>query len=221
MSEELDEYILSHIDSEPTLLRQISRNAHVKLLHPRMLSGHLQGRLLKMLVQMSGAKNILEIGTYTGYSALCMAEGLPMDGKIHTIEIDDEMEDFIRESICPSPDRHKIELHIGNAVDVIPEFEDDFFDMVFIDADKRLYWKYFELSFPKLKTGGFILADNTLWSGKVIEKPESNDYQTKGVIEFNNKLANDSRVEKVILPLRDGLTLIRKKEQWTQTDSRK
>lgn len=221
MSEHLEAYILSHIEPEPELLRNINRNAHVKLLHPRMLSGHLQGRLLKMLVQMAAAKNILEIGTYTGYSALCMAEGLTADGKIHTIEIDDEMEDFIRECIDLLPDKDKIELHIGDAVDVIPEFDDTFFDLAFIDADKRLYWKYFELLLPKIKPGGFIIADNTLWSGKVLEKPAKNDYQTKGVQEFNNKLATDPRVEKVILPIRDGLTLIRKKEQWKQTDNKK
>lgn len=211
MTTVLDNYIFAHIDPEAQLLQNISRRAHVKLLHPRMLSGHLQGRLLKMLVQMTGAKNILEIGTYTGYSALCMAEGLPQDGEIHTIEIDDEMEDFIRECFDASPLKDKIRLHIGNAMHVIPALENESFDMAFIDADKRLYWEFFERILPKIKSGGIIVADNTLWSGKVLETPDSNDYQTKGIIEFNNKLATDTRVEKVILPIRDGLTLIRKK----------
>lgn len=207
----LENYILSHIDSEPPHLAKIYREAHVKLLHPRMASGHLQGRLLKMLVQMIRPKNILELGTYTGYSAICLAEGLEDGGRVCTVEIDDEMEDFIRNSFHESVYNEKIELHIGDALKIIPSFEDDFFELAFIDADKRLYWDYFELALPKIKKGGFLIADNTLWSGKVVEEIDSNDWQTKGILEFNDKLAADERVEKVILPIRDGLTLIRKK----------
>lgn len=209
--QDIDDYILCNIDSEPPHLAKIYREAHVKLLHPRMASGHLQGRLLKMFVQMIHPKHILEIGTYTGYSAICLAEGLEENGKVHTIEINDEMEDFIRNSFQESGYEDKIALHIGDAMDIIPSFEDDFFQLAFIDGDKRLYWNYFELTLPKIEKGGFLIVDNTLWNGKVVEAVESNDWQTKGVLEFNKKLANDNRVEKVILPVRDGLTLIRKK----------
>lgn len=208
---QLDNYILSHSDPEPEWLAAIRRKGYVQLLHPRMMSGHLQGRLLKMFVQMIRPKTILEIGTYTGYSAICLAEGLEPDGHLHTIEINDEMEDFIRESFDGSDYADKITLHIGDALDVVPRFEDNFFDLAFIDGDKRLYWKYFEDTLPKMKQGGFIIADNTLWSGKVVEEVESNDWQTKGILEFNEQLTKDIRVEKVILPVRDGLTLIRKK----------
>ena len=208
---DLNDYILSHIDPEPEWLATIYREAHVKLLHPRMASGHLQGRLLKMLVQMIRPGNILEIGTYTGYSAICMAEGLEDGGKVHTVEINDEMEDSIRNSIDKSGYKDRIELHIADAMDLIPTFNDEFFELAFIDADKRLYWDYFELTLPKIKKNGFIIADNTLWSGKVVEEIDSNDWQTKGILEFNDRLAADNRVEKVILPVRDGLTLIRKK----------
>lgn len=208
---DLNDYILSHIDAEPAHLAKIYRDAHVKLLHPRMASGHLQGRLLKMLVQMIRPKSILELGTYTGYSAICMAEGLEEDGTVHSIEINDEMEIFIRNSFQESGFNDKIELYIDDALKIIPSFEDEFFELAFIDADKRLYWDYFELTLPKIKKNGIIIADNTLWSGKVVEDVESNDWQTKGILEFNDKLAVDNRVEKVILPIRDGLTLIRKK----------
>ena len=207
----LDEYILAHIDPEPDWLVRLNRETHLKLLHPRMVSGHLQGRLLKMFVQMINPENVLELGTFSGYSALCIAEGLQKEtARLHTIEINDEMEDFIRHAIENSPYGERIHLYIGDATKIIPDFDDQFFDLVFIDADKRLYWEHYELILPKLRKGGFILADNTLWSGKVIEDTANNDYQTKGIIAFNEKLATDSRVEKVILPIRDGLTLIRK-----------
>ena len=206
----LEEYILAHIDHEPELLREMQREAHVKLLHPTMVSGHLQGRLLKMLVQMIRPARVLEIGTYTGYSALSIAEGLEDDAALHTIEIDDEMEDMIRRYFSRSPSGKRITLHVGDAFEIIPRFGDAYFDMVFIDADKRDYWKLYETVLLKVRKGGFLLADNTLWHGKVLEETESNDWQTKGIIAFNDKLADDDRVEKVILPLRDGLTLIRK-----------
>ncbi len=207
----LEEYILSHSDPEPELLKEMHRDAQVNLLHGRMISGHLQGRLLKMFAQMVRPRQVLELGTYTGYSAICLAEGLDDGARVHTIEIDDEMSDFIEKYLNRSEQKDKIKLYFGDALQIIPKFEDEFFDLVFVDADKRLYGEYFELTLPKVRKGGFILADNTLWDGKVLEEPESNDWQTKGIQEFNERLAADERVEKVILPVRDGLTLIRKK----------
>lgn len=207
----IDNYIIDHIDQEPDLLKHIHRETQVKMLHGNMISGHLQGRLLKMLVHMIRPKKILEIGTFTGYSALCMAEALEDDATLHTIEIDDEMEDIILNNFNKTPLGEKIELYIGDANKVILQFENSSFDLVYIDGNKRDYWLNFETVLPKIKKGGFVIADNTLWHGKVVEKVKSNDWQTKGILEFNNKLKNDDRVEKVILPLRDGLTLIRKK----------
>lgn len=210
MTDHLEDYILSHIDKEPQLLQTMFREANVKLLHPRMLSGHLQGRLLKMFTQMIRPHHVLELGTYTGYSALCIAEGLSNDALLHTIEVNDEMEDFINKYVSRSPQRDKIKLYIGDAVDIIPTFEDEMFEMVFIDADKRIYWKYFEMILPKVAPRGFLLVDNTLWDGKVVEPVDANDWQTKGILDFNERIAKDERVTKVILPLRDGITLIRK-----------
>ncbi|MFA5655404.1 MAG: O-methyltransferase [Dysgonamonadaceae bacterium] len=207
----IDQYILSHIDSEPELLKKMMREAHVKLLHPRMISGNIQGRLLKMLTAMLRPKNILEIGTYTGYSALCLSEGAPKEAKIVTIEIDDEMEDFIRKYFQESEYGHKIELKIGNALQLIDNYDDNYFDLIFMDADKREYCAYYEKAFNKLRKNGIILADNTLWSGKVVDEEFQNDEQTRGVMEFNNHIKEDNRIEKVILPIRDGLTIIRKK----------
>lgn len=206
----IDEYIAKHIDEEPPLLAALNRKAHIDLLRPRMIAGHLQGRILKMLVRMCRPQRILEIGTYTGYATLCLAEGLPDNGEIHTIEIDDEMEDFILNQFNRPDLKNKIHLHIGNALDLIPRLEGAF-DMAFIDADKRVYCEYYETVFDKVKKGGIILADNTLWSGKVTEEPHFNDKQTLGIIRFNEMIAGDRRVEKVILPLRDGLTVIYKK----------
>lgn len=199
------------MEEEPELLRQIYRDAHVKLLHGFMVSGHLQGRLLKMLVQMIRPSRVLEIGTYTGYSALCIAEGLEDGAELHTIEIDDEMEEIILRNIDRSPWHKRITLYIGDAAELLPHFADGFFDLAFIDSDKRSYWQVYEATLPKVKRGGFILADNTLWHGKVLEKAAPADRQTRGIQEFNERLAADDRTEKVILPLRDGLTLIRKK----------
>ncbi|MDR0834246.1 MAG: O-methyltransferase [Candidatus Symbiothrix sp.] len=206
----LDDYILDHIDSEGELLARLNREAHVNLLRPRMISGHLQGRILKMLVRIARPRRILEIGTYTGYATLCLAEGLSENGEIHTIEKDDEMEDFIRRNFEKSELKSKIHLHLGDALDVIPTLEGAF-DMVFIDADKRLYSDYYDLIFDKVNAGGLILADNTLWDGKVLESPHSGDKQTQGILRFNEKIKNDPRIEKIILPLRDGLTVIYKK----------
>ncbi len=210
-TDELEMYILSHIDGEDTLLKQLNRDAHVNLLRPRMLSGHLQGRLLKMFCRMMQPRHILEIGTYTGYATLCMAEGINDDAEIHTIEINDELEDFILKYLHKSKLKDKIHLHIGDAMQIIPTI-DCTFDMVFIDANKRYYWEYYELVFDKVRPGGLIIADNTLWDGKVLEALQPADRQTAGIEEFNDRLAKDDRVEKVILPVRDGLTLIWKKE---------
>jgi predicted O-methyltransferase YrrM len=206
----LDDYILSHTDAEPQYLAKLNRDTHVRLINPRMCSGHLQGRVLSMLCHMIRPTHILELGTFTGYSALCMAEALPENGILHTIECDDELEDFILRNFAGSAHGHKIKLHIGEALKVIESLNDTF-DLVFIDADKRDYLAYYEAVLPKVKCGGFILADNTLWDGKVLKPADSNDKQTIEIMRFNDFVATDNRVEKVMLPLRDGLTIIRKK----------
>lgn len=207
----IEEYILSHIDPEPEVLKKIDRDAHVKLLLGNMSSGHLQGRFLKMITQMIRPKRVLEIGTFVGYSALSFAEGLQEGAELHTIEIDDELEDRIRANFALSEHGNKIKLHIGDALDILSRFPEEYFDLAFIDAGKESYWDYFEAVLPKISKGGFILVDNTLWYGKVVEEVKSNDWATRGILDFNERLAGDGRVEKVILPLRDGLTMIRKK----------
>jgi len=209
-SEELEDYILNHIDCEPEYLYKLWRSTNVHLLHGRMASGHLQGRLLKMLVQMIHPKNILEVGTFSGYSAISMAEGLDDDGRIYTFEINDEQEDFTRPWIENSPVADKIEFIIGDAITEAPRLGIKF-DMAFIDGDKRTYRECYEMVLSILRPGGFILADNTLWDGHVIDASYDRDQQTQGIVTFNDYVKNDERVEKVILPLRDGLTLIRKK----------
>ena len=206
----IEEYILSHSDDEGALLKALERDAHVNLLRPRMLSGHLQGRFLKMFCRMMQPRRVLEIGTYTGYATLCLAEGLPEDGLVHTLEINDEMEDFIFKYLNQSPLQEKIRVHFGDAMEIIPQLDEQF-DLVFIDADKRLYSAYYDLVFPKVRAGGLILADNTLWDGKVVETIPASDKQSLGILAFNEKIKQDERVEKVILPLRDGLTMIWKK----------
>ena len=206
----VDSYILSHSEAESEYLAQVNRRTHLRLINPRMMSGHLQGRVLAMLCRMIQPKRILELGTYSGYSALCMAEALPDDSILHTIEHDDELEDFILENINGSAHGAKIKLHIGDALKKIAEI-DETFDLVFIDADKRQYVAYYEAVLPKLRQGGFILADNTLWDGKLFCEIDPNDKQTIEIMRFNDFIAKDTRIEKVILPLRDGLTIIRKK----------
>lgn len=206
----IDDYILEHSEQEPEYLAKVNRNTHVRIINPRMCSGHLQGRVLSMLCHMIQPKRILELGTFTGYSALCMAEALPEDGLLHTVECDDELEEFILENLEGSEHGHKVKLHIGEALKMI-ESLDETFDLVFVDADKREYLAYYEAVLPKLRKGGFILADNVLWDGKVIEEVHPNDKQTIAIMQFNDFVAADNRVEKVILPLRDGMTLIRKK----------
>lgn len=213
----LDEYILQHIDSEPDYLRQVQRLTHLRLTYSRMCSGHLQGRLLKMLCQLAGAHRILELGTFSGYSALSMAEALTPDpvsgnpGELHTIEIFDELEDFLHEMFAKAPHGQLIHLHMGDALQIIPTLGDRPFDVCYIDADKRIYNEYYDLILPLIRPGGLIIADNTLWDGKVLTTPKSSDLQTLGIQAFNDRIASDHRVEKVILPLRDGLTIIRKK----------
>jgi predicted O-methyltransferase YrrM len=206
---QLEDYLAVHSDPEPDYLAIINRKTHLKVLNPRMLSGHLQGRVLAMLSKMIQPTRILEIGTFTGYSALCLAEGLTENGVLHTLEADDELEEMIHANIALSPFVDKIRVHIGDAMELIPTLN-ELFDLVFIDADKREYCDYLELVLPNLRKGGFILADNTLWDGKVLSDKDTNDEQTESIKIFNQQLAKDTRVQKVILPLRDGLTLIRK-----------
>lgn len=210
VTESLDDYILQHIDEESDYLKALYRDTHVRLLRPRMASGHLQGRMLAMFVRMIQPRQILEIGTYSGYSALCLAEGLPEGGMLHTFEINDEQEDFTRPWLEGSPYADKITFYIGDALERVPQLGVTF-DLAFVDGDKRKYIDYYEMTLAHLSPGGYILADNTLWDGHVLEPTQANDHQTIGIKAFNDFVAHDSRVEKVILPLRDGLTIIRKK----------
>lgn len=207
----LSEYIEQHSSPENEVLQQITRSTHLEVINPRMLSGHVQGRVLSMLSQMIRPKRILELGTFTGYSALCLAEGLQEDGKLVTLEHNDEMEAAIRRNFSLSPLGEKIELVIGDAKEVLTNFAlDEHFDLVFIDADKKEYCDYLDLVLPLMREGGWILADNTLWDGHIIDPAYDKDKQTLSLRAFNDKVAQDERLEKVILPLRDGLTIIRK-----------
>lgn len=208
--ESIDDYILQHIDPEGDYLYRLYRATNVQMLHGRMASGHLQGRLLKMLVRMIQPKNILEVGTFSGYSAICLAEGLDNSGRLYTFEINDEQEPFTRPWIEQSPVADKIDFRIGDAITEAPKLG-IVFDMVFIDGDKRTYVETYEMAMSVLREGGFIIADNTLWDGHVVDHAYDKDQQTVGIEKFNDHVAADERVEKVILPLRDGLTLIRKK----------
>lgn len=210
ISEDLDNYITDHSEDEPQLLQELSRETHQKILLPRMLSGHYQGRLLSVISKMINPKYILEIGTYTGYSALCLADGLQKDGELHTIDINEELVDFQRKYFDKSDYGKQIHQHLGNALDIIPQFKMNF-DLIFIDADKENYSHYFELVIDKLNPGGIILSDNVLWSGKVIETLKKDDKSTEALIIYNKLLKEDDRIETVLLPIRDGLTLSRKK----------
>lgn len=211
MTDALEEYVIQHIDKEGELLSKLNRDTHLYKLNPRMCSGHLQGRLLKMFVRMIDPKCVLELGTFTGYSALCLAEGfIRDDAELHTIEIDDELEDFIREYFDQSPYKESIHLHIGDAQQIVPRLGKTF-DLVFMDANKRHYKEYYDLVLPLVRPGGFIIADNTLWDGHVVDHTSKVDAQTTGILKFNDFVAQDDRVEKVIIPLRDGLTIIYKK----------
>ena len=206
----LDEYILQHIDAEGDYLHALWRDTQLRLSYGQMASGHLQGRVLKMLIQMAKPQKVLELGTFSGYATLCMAEGLPEGAEIHTFEVFDENEDFLKKWLGGSVYRDKIYLHIGDALELVPQME-KVWDFAYIDADKREYVSYYEMLLPLMRPGGFIVADNTLWYGHVLEEARDSDMQTKGVQAFNDLVASDNRVEKVILPLRDGLTIIRVK----------
>jgi len=206
---DIEEYCGAHSTPEDELLQELVRYTHLHVMHPRMLSGHLQGRLLSMVSQMLSPRRMLEIGTFTGYATLCLAQGLAPDGLLHTIERNDELEDICRQFFNRSRYAQQIQLHIGNAPEVIPTL-DEVFDLVFIDGDKREYPDYFYAVVDKVRSGGFIIADNVLWDGKVIEEPPVNDAQTQGIIRFNDIIQQDARVENLLLPLRDGLMLCRK-----------
>ena len=208
ISQHLEDYIEQHSEKEPALLAALNKETYQKILLPRMLRGHFQGRVLSMLSKLIRPLNILEIGTYTGYSALCLCEGMQENGQLHTIDIKEELIDFQRKHFDKSPWGNQIVQHLGEAVAIIPTIELKF-DLVFIDADKENYLNYFELILPKMNKGGVILSDNVLWSGKVMEPLHPNDVPTKVLIEYNQLLATDSRVETVLLPIRDGLTVSR------------
>lgn len=224
-SDEIQQYILEHIEREPDFLKVLTRKTHLHTLKPRMLSGHLEGRLLKFFCQMVGARRILEIGTFTGYSALCMAEALPDGGQVHTCEIFDELEPFLNQVFADAGELgKKVNLHIGDAADIVPSL-DGLFDVAYLDGNKRRYVEDLEMVYPKMRKGGLVIADNTLWDGHVIEEesvalyeryklhPEvfvsSKEAQTVGIMAFNNLVANDSRFQTVMVPVRDGMTLVR------------
>lgn len=207
--EALDEYVVKYSEDEPELLQQLSRETFQKILQPRMLSGHYQGRLLSIISKLVNPKNILEIGTYTGYSALCLAEGMQNLGELHTIDINEELMDFQRKYFDKSNFGKQIFQHLGDALQIIPNLNQTF-DLIFIDADKENYPLYFNLVINKLNIGGILLSDNVLWSGKVIEPLKSDDTSTKALLDYNRLLKEDKRIETVILPIRDGLTISRK-----------
>ena len=207
----ITDYILAHIDAEPDYLHRLWRATNLELLNGRMASGHLQGRLLKMLVEMVRPRNILEVGTFSGYSALCMAEGLADDDcRVYTFEVNDEVEDFTRRWIAGSPYGHRVQFTIGDALQLAPALGITF-DMAFLDGDKRTYVEAYEMALKVVRPGGFILADNTLWDGHVTDPAYDRDHQTQGIRRFNNYVAADARTDKVILPIRDGLTIVKKK----------
>jgi caffeoyl-CoA O-methyltransferase len=208
LSEDLEDYVTAHSQDEPSLLAQLNKETYQKILLPRMLSGHFQGRVLSMLSKLIRPTSILEIGTYTGYATLCLCEGMQENGIVHTIDIKEELVDFQRKYFDQSPWGNQIVQHLGEAVGVIPTL-DTKFDLVFIDADKENYLNYYELIVPKMNKGGIILSDNVLWSGKVVEPLKEGDLSTKILLEYNQRLKNDPRVETVLLPIRDGLTLSR------------
>ena len=210
LSDDLDEYVTLHSQNEPELLAQLNKETYQKILQPRMLSGHFQGRVLSMLSKIINPKSILEIGTYTGYATLCMAEGLAENGTIDTIDVNEELVDFQRKYFDKSDWSNQIVQHLGDALDIIPTL-DKKFDLVFIDADKENYINYFHLIVPLMNKGGIILSDNVLWSGKVVEEVKSGDITTQILLEYNKLLNEDDRVETVLLPIRDGLTVSRVK----------
>lgn len=210
IDQKIDDYVCAHTENEPQLLYELNRETHINVLRPRMLSGHFQGRVLSMLSHMIQPKNVLEIGTYTGYSALCFAEGLAEGGKILTLDINEELEDLVNEFVQKSEYKDAIECRIGDAMEIIPTLDQEF-DLVFIDADKSNYINYYNLVFDKVKKGGYIIIDNVLWSGKVIEEVEKGDLDTQVLIDMNKMIHEDERVQEVLFPIRDGLMIARKK----------
>lgn len=212
IADELDSYVDAHSEPEPAILSQLTRESNLRLVNGRMCSGHLQGRLLKMLTRLVAPKLALELGTFTGYSALCIAEGLSENGRLITIEVDDELEDFIRNQFSRSPLGEKIDLRIGPAIDICRSLPDESVDLIFIDADKRQYPEYLEEAARLLRPGGLAIADNTLWSGHVTDPAYDRDPQTRGVRKFNDLAASRQDFETVVLPFRDGMTLIRKRD---------
>lgn len=210
LPQNIDDYAVAHTEDEPQLLQELSRETWQKVLAPRMLSGHFQGRILAMLSKLTKPKSILEIGTYTGYSALCLAEGLDKEGMVHTIDINEELFDFQKRYFDKSEYANQIKQYLGNALEIIPTMEDSF-DIVFIDADKSNYINYFHAVIDKINKGGIILSDNVLWSGKVVENVNEKDEDTKAIVAYNKLLKEDNRVETVLLPIRDGLTISRVK----------
>jgi caffeoyl-CoA O-methyltransferase len=208
ISNELEHYIENHSQNEPSLLAALNKETYQKILLPRMLSGHFQGRVLSMIAKLVQPKNILEIGTYTGYATLCLCEGMQVNGQLHTIDIKEELIDFQRKYFDKSPWGNQIFQHLGEAITIIPQLNLNF-DLVFIDADKENYINYFNLVLPKMNKGGVILSDNVLWSGKVIQPLKPNDISTKILLEYNKLLKEDPRIETVLLPIRDGLTVSR------------
>ena len=207
---EIDDYALKNSDAELDVLKQLNRETHLKMTMPQMLSGHMQGLMLQMFSKMIRPKNILEIGTFTGYSAICLAQGLQNGGMLHTIDVNEEFKEIITRYIKEAGLGDKITLHMGSAVNILPPLKEEF-DLVFIDADKENYSTYYDLVFPKVKQGGYIIADNVLWSGKILNSPMKMDIETKSLYEYSGKIQSDSRVENVLLPLRDGLMIARKK----------
>jgi caffeoyl-CoA O-methyltransferase len=206
----LDDYVVSHSEEEPQVLKELSRETWLKTTNPRMIAGHLQGRALSMLSNMMTPKNVLEIGTFTGYSAICIAEGLDNNGMIHTIDINEELETMASKYFEKAGFRNNITQHIGHALDIIPTISIEEYDLVFIDADKTNYLNYYNLVFDKVKKGGYIIADNVLWNGKVIEEKAKQSPDTKTILEYNNTIQNDKRVQNVLFPIRDGLQIARK-----------
>ncbi len=210
IDEKIENYALSHSQAESSVLRRLNRETHAKVLVPRMLSGHMQGNVLSMFSEMIRPKQILEIGTYTGYSAICLAQGLQENGKLHTIDVNVELEKMVRVFIDEAGLTDKINYYLGKAVDIIPSIN-ELFDLVFIDADKKNYALYYDLVFDKVRSGGFIIADNVLWSGKILDPEDKMDADTKVIHAYNKKIHNDDRVEHILLPIRDGLMIARKK----------
>jgi len=210
LTEEVDNFVTKNTENEPDILNELNHETWEKVLIPRMLSGHLQGRVLSMLCHMIRPKTILEIGTYTGYSAICMAEGLEEGGKIHTIDINEELESMVKKYINKAELQDTIINHVGNAMDLIPTLPETF-DLVFIDADKTNYANYYDLVFDQVNKGGYIIADNVLWSGKVADSEKNQDIDTQALIAYSKKIHNDDRVQNVLFPIRDGLMIARKK----------